>query len=168
MQILLTLLAQSTHDTVTGALNRGSGSELMELQFSQARRHGYPLSVVFMDIDDFKSINDTAGHARGDQVLAKTVGAWREALRKGDAILRWGGDEFIVLLPHTSCTQAEDFARRRLPTLARPDGTPLTFCIGIAEYSADGLTHWEPLVALADQRMYKAKASGKARIVGCG
>ncbi len=58
--------------------------------------------------------------------------------------------------------------RRRLPTLARPDGTPLTYSIGIAEYSADDLTHWESLVALADQRMYEAKASGKARIVACG
>ena len=168
LQILLTLLAQSTHDTVTGALNRGSGSELIELQFSQARRHGYPLSVIFMDIDDFKSINDTTGHARGDQVLAQTARAWRAALRKGDAILRWGGDEFIVLLPHTHCAQAEDLVRQRLPALFRPDGTPLTYSIGIVERLADNLTHWESLVALADQRMYEAKVSGKAHIVGCG
>ena len=73
-----------------------------------------------------------------------------------------------MLLPHASCTQAEDLVRRRLPALARPDGAPLTYSIGIAEYSADSLTHWEPLVALADRRMYEAKASGKACIVGCG
>ncbi len=167
LQVLLTLLAQSTHDPVTGALNRGSGTELMEWQLMMARRHGYPLSLVFMDLDDFKSINDTVGHARGDQLLAETARAWRKALRNGDAILRWGGEEFIVLLPHASCAQAEDLVRRRLPTLARPDGTPLTYSVGIAEYSADDLTHWESLVALADQRMYEAKASGKARIVGC-
>ena len=121
-----------------------------------------------MDIDDFKSINDTAGHARGDQVLAQTARAWRAALRKGDAILRWGGDEFIVLLPHTHCAQAEDLVRQRLPALFRPDGTPLTYSIGIVERLADNLTHWESLVALADQRMYEAKVSGKAHIVGCG
>lgn len=167
LQILLTLFIQSSRDPLTGALNRGSGSDLIELHFSLARRHGYPLALVFLDCDDFKAINDTVGHGRGDQLLTEAVRAWRPALRKGDAILRWGGEEFIVLLPHASCTQAEDLVRRRLPTLPRPDGTPLTYSIGIAEYSADGLTHWESLVALADQRMYEAKASGKARIVGC-
>ncbi|MDE2090019.1 MAG: GGDEF domain-containing protein, partial [Gammaproteobacteria bacterium] len=167
LQLLRTLFATSVIDPLTGVFNRGSGAELIALQFALARRHGYPLALAFVDLDDFKQINDTAGHDSGDRLLEQTAQAWRTALRKSDAILRWGGEEFILLLPYADCAQAEHLVRSRLPALQRPDGKPLTYSIGIAEWSADGLTHWQPLVALADQRMYQAKAAGKARIVTC-
>lgn len=166
LQLLRTLFARSVIDPLTGVFNRRSGEELIALQLALARRHGYPLALAFVDLDDFKQVNDTAGHAAGDRLLEQTAQAWRTALRKSDAILRWGGEEFILLLPYADGPQAEHLVRR-LPTLQRPDGKPLTYSIGIAEWSADGIAHWPPLVALADRRMYQAKAAGKARIVAC-
>ena len=167
LQLLRTMFASSVIDPLTGVLNRRSGIELIALQFALARRHGYPLAIAFMDLDDFKQVNDSAGHDGGDRLLEQTAQAWRRALRKSDTILRWGGEEFILLLPYTDCAQAERLVRSHLPALKRPDGKPLTYSIGIAEWSSDTQAHWQPLVALADQRMYQAKTTGKARIVAC-
>jgi len=131
---------------LTGVFNRRSGTELVALQLALARRHRYPLALVFVDLDDFKQVNDTAGHAAGDRLLAQTAQGWHVALRESDAILRWGGEEFILLLPHTDCAQAAQLIRSRSPALRRPDGMPLTYSIGIAEWLADRVTNWHSLV----------------------
>ena len=167
LQILRSLFATSVIDPLTGALNRGSGNELIALQFALAQRHGYPLALAFVDLDDFKQVNDTAGHESGDRLLKEAAQAWHATLRKSDALLRWGGEEFVLVLPYTDCQRADHLIRHRLPALPRPDGTPLTFSIGITEWRADGVTRWQALVALADERMYQAKALGKNRIVAC-
>lgn len=130
-----------------------------------ARRHGYPLAIAFLDLDDFKQVNDTAGHESRDRLLKEAAQAWHSSLRKSDAILRWGGEEFLLVLPYTDCTQAEHLVHHRQPALHRPDGKPLTFSVGIAEWRADDVTGWRALGALADERMYQAKIAGKARIV---
>ncbi len=167
LQILRSLFATSVIDPLTGALNRGSGNELIALQFALARRHDYPLALAFVDLDDFKQVNDSAGHESGDRLLKETAQAWHATLRKSDAIVRWGGEEFVLVLPYADGHRAEHLIRHRLPALPRPDGTPLTFSIGIAEWRADGVTGWQALVALADERMYQAKTLGKNRIVPC-
>ena len=167
LQLMHDLFTQSVIDPLTGVFNRRSGTELVALQLALARRHRYPLALVFVDLDDFKQVNDTAGHAAGDSLLAQTAQGWHAALRESDAILRWGGEEFILLLPHTDCAQAAQLIRSRSPALRKPDGKPLTYSIGIAEWLADGVTDGHSLVALSDRRMYQAKAAGKARIVGC-
>jgi len=167
LRLMHDLFAQSSIDSLTGVLNRRSGAELMALQFALACRYRYPLALVFMDLDDFKQINDAAGHEAGDKILVQTARSWHAALRESDSILRWGGEEFIVLLPHTDCIQAKRLVRNHKTALQRPDGKPLTCSIGIAERLADNATTIAQLVALADQRMYQAKTAGKARIVGC-
>ncbi|AWP24173.1 GGDEF domain-containing protein [Acidiferrobacter sp. SPIII_3] len=167
LQILRSLFATSVIDPLTGTLNRGSGNELIALQFALAQRHGYPLALAFVDLDDFKQVNDTAGHESGDRLLKEAAQAWHATLRKSDTILRWGGEEFVLVLPYTDCHHADHLIRHRLPALRRPDGTPLTFSIGVAEWRADGVTRWQALVALADERMYQAKTMGKNAIVTC-
>ncbi len=132
LQILHSLFATSVIDPLTGVFNRGSGTELIALQVALAQRQGYPLAIAFLDLDDFKQVNDGAGHESGDKLLKETAQSWRAALRKSDAVLRWGGEEFLLVLPYTDCPCAERLLRHRLPALQRPDGKPLTFSIGIA------------------------------------
>ncbi|HUW98443.1 MAG TPA: GGDEF domain-containing protein [Acidiferrobacter sp.] len=168
LQLMHTLFAQSVIDPLTGAFNRSSGAELIGLQLALARRHHYPLTIAFADLDDFKKVNDTAGHSAGDELLTQAAQAFRAMLRESDALIRWGGEEFVLLLPHTDCVQACTFLRNRCPALQKPNGTTLTYSIGVAEWIADDRTRAASLVALADRRMYQAKAEGKARIIGCG
>jgi len=169
LQFMLALTNQSLHDPLTGCYNRGSGEQFMELQFSIAARQQGPLALSFIDIDDFKSINDRYGHDIGDTVLRHTADVLRNDLRAGDILLRWGGEEFVVLLPNTDCAAAQEaFARLHAGGLGnRPDGSPLTVSIGIAERRADAAGHWRVLVEQADKRMYEAKRAGKNRCVAC-
>lgn len=169
LQFMLALTNQSLHDPLTGCYNRGSGEQLIELQYSIATRQQTPLALAFIDIDDFKSINDRYGHDIGDTVLRYTADVLRNNLRAGDILLRWGGEEFVVLMPNTGCAAAQEaFGRLHVGGLGeRPDGRPLTVSIGIAERRADVAGHWHALVEQADQRMYEAKRAGKNRCVAC-
>ncbi len=169
LQFMLALTNQSLHDPLTGCYNRGSGEQFLELQFSIATRQQAPLALAFIDIDDFKSINDRYGHDIGDTVLRHTADVLHNTLRAGDILLRWGGEEFVVLMPNVGCAAAQEaFARLHAGGLGeRPDGKPLTVSVGIAERRADATGHWRVLVEQADQRMYEAKRGGKNRCVAC-
>ncbi len=169
LQFMLALINQSLHDPLTGCYNRGSGELLLELQFNIATRQQTPLALSFAAIDDFKSINDRYGHDIGDTVLHHTADVLRNNQRAGDLLLRWGGEEFVVLMPNTDCAAAQEaFARLHTGGIGkRPDGKPLTVSIGIAERRADAAEHWRTLVETADQRMYEAKRGGKNRCVAC-
>lgn len=169
LQFMLALTNQSLHDPLTGCYNRISGEQFLELQFNIAQRQQAPLALAFIDIDDFKSINDRYGHDIGDTLLRHTADVLRNTLRAGDILLRWGGEEFLVLMPNTGCAAAQEaFARLYTGGLgARPDGKPLTVSIGIAERRADVAGHWRVLLEQADQRMYQAKRAGKNRCVAC-
>jgi diguanylate cyclase (GGDEF)-like protein len=163
------LVRQANHDPLTHCFNRASGEELFNLQFSNAERNELPLTVVFADLDNFKSINDDHGHDTGDRVLIAAVEAIRGTLRGGDALVRWGGEEFLIVLPNTDCLSAVAMlARLRANGLGlRPDGSPVTASYGIAEKSADHARDSRHLLEMADQRMYQVKASGKNRWMGC-
>ncbi|HJV72861.1 MAG TPA: GGDEF domain-containing protein [Noviherbaspirillum sp.] len=170
LSFMNTLVRQATHDGLTGCFARASGEELLEIQFHIAARSGAPLSIVFVDLDNFKKINDEFGHEAGDHVLAKAAETLRSNLRTGDILLRWGGEEFVIILPDASgATAATAVARLRERGLGlRPGGGPVTASFGIAERAADHAMDWRQLLDLADQRMYQAKLSGKDRCVGCG
>lgn len=169
LSFMMSLVRQATHDGLTGCFSRTSGEELLDIQFHIALRSGAPLSVVFLDIDNFKKINDTHGHDAGDRVLRTMADRLRSNLRSGDVLLRWGGEEFVILLPNASGTTAASAVGRlrEIGLGTRPDGNPVTASFGIAERITDGVTDWHQLVEIADQRMYEAKMAGKNRLVGC-
>lgn len=174
------LKEHSIRDGLTGLYNHSHFQDALRHLFAQAERSGAPLSLLFLDVDDFKTINDVYGHATGDQVLgamgrlldnreSSTNG--RELWRASDVTARYGGEEFAVLLPETSLEGAVVFAERlrqhimalaRLPELANLSGheRPLSCSIGIATFPIDATTPIE-LVMAADSAMYVAKQNGK-------
>ncbi|PWC52938.1 GGDEF domain-containing protein [Azospirillum sp. TSO22-1] len=167
LHFMMALVDQASHDGMTGAFGRRIGEELLRLQFAHAQRSEHPLALVFVDLDDFKKVNDRYGHDEGDRVLRNAADAIRGMLRQSDILVRWGGEEFLLVMPNTAREGARA-AAERLRSLGfgnRPDGSPQTASIGIAEYMADRPEDWERMVDLADHRMYLAKQAGKDRIV---
>ncbi|WP_174874440.1 GGDEF domain-containing protein [Vogesella oryzae] len=167
LAFMIALVQQAVRDPLTGAFSRRSGEEVLELQATLAMRCQSPLSVAFIDIDHFKSINDRFGHHAGDCALQTLAELVVEQLRKGDVLVRWGGEEFLLLLPNTTASQAvHALGRLRQGGLGlRPDGEPLTASIGVAEWQEDGVNDWRQLLELADSRMYQAKQNGRNRLV---
>ncbi|KAF0221473.1 MAG: GGDEF domain-containing [Rhodospirillaceae bacterium] len=162
------LVDQSSHDGLTRAYNRRVGEEIVAQQFLTSLRTEGPLALAFVDLDNFKSINDHYGHEEGDNTLRNASTALRRVLRRGDVLVRWGGEEFLALMPNTD----EEGARIALARLRdvglglRPDGNPVTASIGVAERLADQAGQWSELVEKADQRMYMAKQTGKNKVIG--
>lgn len=166
LAFMIALVRQAIRDPLTGVFSRSSGEEVLELQFTIASRSGAMLSVAFIDLDHFKSINDQFGHEAGDQVLLGMTGIVSHNLRRGDMLARWGGEEFLLIMPNTDLLQAEA-ALARLRGIGfglNPNKAPLTASIGIAERVADQAGDWKSLVEVADQRMYRAKQDGRDRV----
>jgi diguanylate cyclase (GGDEF)-like protein/PAS domain S-box-containing protein len=157
----------ATHDRLTGILNRGRLGELLDHELAKSERFGDPLSVVLLDIDHFKRINDRHGHAAGDAVLRELTRRLEAGLRRCDRVGRWGGEEFLVLLPRTDGPGAGKVAehiRQTVAAAAFAVGEPVTVSLGVATYRAgDNAT---TLVERADQAVYRAKAAGRNRLEG--
>lgn len=152
-------------DPVTGLANRRGGEEALAREVARARRTGSPLSLVLFDIDRFKNINDQAGHAVGDRVLRGISEILSSSQRGSDLAMRWGGEEFLVLLPDVGLTGARIFAERvreNVQNLDIPDAGRITVSAGVSELSGDE----EPAAALAraDANLYRAKAGGRNRV----
>lgn len=170
LHFLAQLVEQSSHDGMTKAYNRRVGEEMLAQQFITAQRSGMPLSLAFVDLDNFKSINDRFGHEEGDNALRQAASSLRRVLRRGDVLIRWGGEEFLAVMPNTD-PEGAGIAVARLREFGlgmRPDSTPVTASIGIAERLVDQAGRWNELVDKADQRMYAAKQSGKNCVVSVG
>jgi diguanylate cyclase (GGDEF)-like protein len=169
LAFMIVLVRESIRDGLTGSYSRHSGEELLGLQFNIAARNKAPLSLAFIDLDHFKRINDTFGHDTGDQVLRSAVDHIRTQVRNSDILVRWGGEEFLLIMPDTDVESA-CFALQRLREKgfgSKPDGLVVTASIGVAERIRDSLDNWQSLVAKADENMYEAKQSGRDRLVGC-
>jgi len=167
LHFMMALVDQASHDSMTGAFGRRIGEELLRLQFAHVQRSEHPLSLIFVDLDDFKKVNDRYGHDEGDRVLRTSADSIRAMLRQSDVLVRWGGEEFLIIMPNTS-REGALVAAERLRQIGfgmRPDGSAQTASIGIAEYMADRPEDWERMVDLADHRMYLAKQAGKDRVV---
>lgn len=166
LHFMMALVNQASHDVLTGAFSRRIGEELLRLQFNSSLRTHRSLAVVFVDLDNFKSINDRYGHEEGDRTLRTAALALATVLRHSDIMVRWGGEEFVLILANTDRDGAVTAIQRlRAQGLGlRPDGTPQTASIGIAESLSDGAPDWQKLVEVADQRMYQAKQAGRDRI----
>ncbi len=157
-------------DTLTGLATRRHFCSVAEREFARSRRKGELLSLIVLDIDHFKSINDRFGHATGDAVLVQLAAALRAGLREIDLAGRWGGEEFCVLLPQTSLGEALEAAERLRTAVANapirtPDGQPLpvTASFGVTMFEPDDRSV-EALIERADQAMYRAKRSGRNRV----
>jgi len=156
-------------DYLTGCMNRLGFMERAASELSRARRSGRPLSLLVMDLDHFKRINDTRGHLGGDAVLADLFPALTDALRAHDLIGRVGGEEFFVLLPETDCPEAEAVAERLRNALEAHafyfNGTKirLTASLGCASLRAGD--DFDRLIHRADRRLYVAKRAGRNRVV---
>ena len=152
-------------DALTGVWNRRQGTELLAADLS-ARRPGQALSLLMLDIDHFKAINDTFGHQAGDHVLIEIASRLRRSLRGNDMVARWGGEEFIVLLRDCALPDAQRLAEDIRAAIAEvPFGAlgSLTVSIGAAEIRAnEDLTSW---LGRADQALYRAKRAGRNEVV---
>ncbi|PYP50875.1 MAG: hypothetical protein DMD45_09665 [Gemmatimonadetes bacterium] len=163
-QSQLELLA--THDPLTTVLNARAFASQVAQELGRNRRYGRPLALIYLDLDDFKKVNDAHGHATGDAVLRLVADAMRSAVRQADVVGRLGGDEFGVLMPETDGSLAHAVANRLaggIRTVFR--GTPsVTASIGVVAVSGTEAGSDE-LLRKADQAMYEAKRAGKDRVV---
>ncbi len=159
------------YDGLTGVYNRRYLSDFLEREFSRARRHGRVLSVVFVDLDNFKEINDTFGHLAGDHVLKRVARAFGDRIRREEIVGRYGGDEFLVVIPESSLEDVVQFAEIIKTRIETQDiefdneRIHVTVSIGIANL-VEGMEHYEDLLAQADKHLYDAKKAGKNRVVG--
>lgn len=154
-------------DPLTGSSNRRHGNELLESELERAERLHHPLSVILFDIDHFKAVNDDFGHQIGDLVLGEIAELARINLRRYDTLVRWGGEEFLVLLPEASTTDAMRIAERlrlRIADHAFVHEQPLTISAGVAGMIAGD--SGESLLARADALLYRTKELGRNRILG--
>lgn len=167
LAFMVALVRQAIYDPLTGAFSRRSGEEMLDLQLVLACRNNQPLTVGLIDIDYFKDVNDRFGHEAGDRILRQFVQHIRDSLRRGDILIRWGGEEFLLLMCNVDISQAASALQRlrRIGLGMRPDGSPLTASIGLAERITDSTDEWRVLVEAADARMYLAKQGGRNQVV---
>jgi len=158
-------------DPLTGAANRRQFIELVEAEIARAKRSGAPFSLLALDLDHFKSINDSYGHQVGDEILRGFVQRCFDAIRPYDGVARVGGEEFMVLLPQVALTVAQSIGERIREAIANNAfderagrAIPLTVSIGVSQFGRDGNTIDEILRA-ADERLYRAKHQGRNRVV---
>ena len=153
------------HDQLTGLLNREAFTTHLENAIERARRSEVRLALLFIDLDGFKSVNDTLGHAGGDDLLRAAVDRFRVILRAADTAARLGGDEFVILVDPEIGDGAEILARRlldafRIPFAIQGNSVPVTLSIGIARFP-DHSDDPDHLLRAADKAMYVVKANGR-------
>ncbi len=160
------LMQTWTRDELTGLYNRRKFNQEARQWMKRAKEEGSPLSILILDIDDLKKINDSLGHLAGDKVLKQFARITKQTIRTDDTLARWGGDEFAVLLPHTPKDEAEEMAKRidRAISTALQDFTPAASCsLGTAEIRQNDDLH--TFFHRADMDMYRSKAEN-GRIKG--
>jgi len=158
-------------DPLTGIYNRRFGLARLQEEFGRAVREGGPLGLLMFDIDHFKSVNDTYGHLIGDRVLSWVTKISRTVLREGDVLVRYGGEEFLVVLPGASREDAAKTAerlRRMVEEAVVRDGTQeirITVSVGVAAFPHPSVEREQDLVRQSDEALYAAKESGRNRVV---
>jgi diguanylate cyclase (GGDEF)-like protein len=186
LQAQAELHRQATHDALTGIWNRGAILEILHRELERSRRDGQPLGVVMADVDYFKRINDTHGHQAGDKVLHDVAQHIKTCLRTYDAVGRYGGEEFLLVLPKCSLSSAAEIAERVRQQLAQApiqtdaQSIPVTLSLGVAavhhqeDFSRQDAASTAGtsddrmaalLIGLADEALYQAKQQGRNRVV---
>ncbi|NMG42618.1 diguanylate cyclase [Aromatoleum toluvorans] len=159
------LLRLATTDVLTGCYNRGYLQRMLEMEIDRARRHGHALSLLMYDLDHFKNVNDTWGHGVGDQVLARSAVVVRDTIRRTDTLARWGGEEFMVLCPHTSAADARVLGERVQQALREhptPPAGVVTASVGVVTLRPEDDA--DTLLKRADDLMYRAKQAGRDNV----
>jgi two-component system, cell cycle response regulator len=160
----------SIRDELTGVFNRRHFAATLERAFDQSLRYRRPLSVAIVDVDRFKSINDTLGHQAGDVVLAEVARRLASSIRSSDYVARYGGEEFVVVLPETPLTDAVSFGEKLRRTVAsrpvRIEGrdVPVTISVGTASRPHSAFETSSQMIAAADRALYRAKHNGRNRV----
>jgi diguanylate cyclase (GGDEF)-like protein/putative nucleotidyltransferase with HDIG domain len=165
--------SEATTDALTGVANRRHLDRTLPATVARARATGSPASVLFLDLDRFKAINDAAGHDHGDRVLRTVAGIVRAAIRDTDLVCRYGGEEFVVVLPETPKSGAADVAERIRHAVrtgavsSGHDDGPVTLTIGVASFPDDG-DDVATLITAADTAMLRGKSAGRDRVEVAG
>ncbi|WP_428504530.1 diguanylate cyclase [Roseateles sp.] len=165
--------AKAHHDALTGVSNRLGLQHDLRLLMRAQEELMFPLSVIFTDIDHFKSINDSLGHDAGDEVLKQFAQCLKTHIQREDLLARWGGEEFVLLMPLTTAEEAFEVAKRLRKLLAEqswPSGLKVSASFGVAQAPghSDGEAGVEAAMRAADQAMYRAKREGRDRVVLSG
>lgn len=164
------IVALTLTDSLTGVGNRRRLEQAMDVEIHRAKRSGGKLCALMADLDHFKRVNDTWGHDAGDKVLSHFGALLREQTRPTDVVARFGGEEFVILMPQTAIDQAVDIGERiralLASTLVQPIPLPVTVSVGVAELLGDETG--EELLRRADKALYEAKQTGRNRVVQAG
>jgi diguanylate cyclase (GGDEF)-like protein len=156
---------QATTDGLTGLVNHKTFYEILEKELWRSRRYGGQISLIMVDVDNLKKINDTHGHRAGDKVIKEVSRRIKECIRQIDTAARYGGDEFAVILPNTALNDATIVAQRMVsavagtPTTWKKELIPLSISVGLGQYDADA--NPEDITSRSDQALYSAKKAGK-------
>jgi two-component system cell cycle response regulator len=162
--------SMAIRDALTGLYNYGYFKEALHYEVEKCRRYKTPLSLLFLDIDDFKRVNDTLGHLKGDKIMRQVAAILKQGIRQADLLCRYGGDEFVMLLTQTPPEQAMVLAERLRQRIAQSSMNRLeqklrvTVSIGVAGLGPEMST--EDLIKTADEAHYRAKQAGKNRVAG--
>ena len=165
------LREQATHDGLTGLLNRSAILEMLRKELARASREGHPLSLLMVDLDRFKQINDTYGHQAGDAVLHEAARRMKSTVRSYDSVGRYGGEEFLIVLPGCDGDSAFEQAQRvrealaNVPFVNGPQHLPVTCSIGAASRAFPSGEDADALLREADLALYHAKDSGRNQVV---
>ena len=160
------LVIQANTDELTGLLNRRSFTKYMEFEYSKAKAQSEPFSLIILDIDFFKTVNDSHGHLVGDKVLINLANVMKSSFRNADRVSRWGGEEFAILLPKTSLKNAEVVAEK---IRCKIEGSPYSHVSLSIKYTISlGVTEWlvsdvniDDVINRADDALYQAKEDGR-------
>ncbi|MDL2322075.1 GGDEF domain-containing protein [Desulfosarcina sp. OttesenSCG-928-B08] len=168
---LARLELDSLTDHLTGLANRRNFYNFYSIFFLGASARKYPFTLVIADIDHFKAVNDTFGHEVGDRVLCHVADIFRAGCREADKLYRWGGEEFLLLMPHTTAGEARLALERMRETLSKTpyhteDGRILSLTASFGLYEGSAENDLEQQISLADQNLYAAKREGRNRVVG--
>jgi diguanylate cyclase (GGDEF)-like protein len=168
------LRVQATHDSLTGLWNRASVLETLDKELARAKREGHPLATLMVDVDHFKMVNDTHGHQAGDAVLREVAHRIRSAIRRYDTLGRYGGEEFLVVLPATDLAGGMVQAERIRQTIAGErvaigdKFVEVTCSAGVCARPASGAGDAPELIHGADEALYEAKRTGRNRVCANG
>ena len=161
------LRAQATHDALTGLWNRGAIFEILDKEIQRARRENVPVSAIMADLDKFKTVNDTYGHKAGDTVLHESARRMADVMRQYDTVGRYGGEEFLIVVPDCDIERAPSVAERLRECVAEKPfdiagkSLDVTLSLGVAALDGRGVGSADTLLQAADKALYDAKNSGR-------
>jgi diguanylate cyclase (GGDEF)-like protein len=167
LAFMIVMVREGIHDSLTGCYSRRAGEALVDLQYAWSVRSKAPLAIALVSLDRFQAVNERFGYATGDVALKAITERLHDSLRAGDMLVRWVGDEYLLVMPNAAAEQAVNVVGRLLASGlgVQPDGKPYTASIGVAERIQNATDDWWRLIDLADSRAKSARLAGGNRTV---